>query len=280
MANLTKPLALLYLLIFLSCGAWLAYKLPQVATQVDFDVFSLLPKNQKNVYAEQALTKISAQGQNALIFLIKGSDISITTTAAQQLIKKLETLGLAQTNINANLDDLKKLYLDHRFGLATPADLTILALADNENKFWYQRSLALAFSMTGQALTWKEDPFGLFSNWLLELGRMTKFRPQDGLLTYTAANDQHYIAVQMLAKHSAFSASAAQVINTQVENVINQLNTQYNVQILRSGVLFHTAYAAHQVEHEIKFISTISMIAIVLLITLVFIVNHINILMI
>lgn len=269
MANLTKPLALLYVLICLSCGAWLAYQLPQIASQVDFDVFSLLPKNQKNLYAEQALTKISTKGQNAVVFLVKGADIHITSSVARQLIKKLETLGLVQNDIYANVDDLKQLYLDHRLGLVTAADLARLALADNENTFWYQRSLALAFSMTGQALTWQEDPFGLFSNWLLELGQITKFRPQEGLFTYTTANDQHYIAIQMLVQHSAFSVTEAQMINAQVEKVIKQLSGQSQVQILRSGVLFHTAYAADQMEHEVTLMSTISMIAIVLLITLV-----------
>lgn len=313
--NLTKRLALFYLFAFLSCAGWFCYQLPKVMANIDFDLLSLLPKEQRNIYAEQALNKLSAQGQNAVILLVQGRDSTTTLSTAQALINQLQSAGLSTAHLQTNLDEFKKLYFAHRFGLITSADLATLTqisascttvkhepntkytqhknpsvykvqddsaqrttqyfdhaagCAEDATHQWYQRSLANAFSITGQALTWSDDPFGLFSNWLMQLGQITKFRPQENFLTYTAPDGWHYVLLQMTTTQSALAVSDAKTIGTRVEEVIKTLTKNHDVKILRSGVLFHTAYAAQQAEHDITTISIISTIGIVLLIMLVF----------
>ena len=238
---------------------------------VDTDLLALLPRDERNPAAEQALNTLATHGERQLVILLGSKDIEQAQRAAEwyQIALKDAKLPLKSQTANASLDTLTALYAPYRQGLLSDTDRRWLAQSNQNDQV--QRALSLAYGAFSQgSLPWRDDPFGLFNNWLMTLGEASPVRPEgDTLMLHSG--DRHYAVLLFSLTDSAFSRHAQQAVQQGLQNADEILQREeIGVEVLRAGVVLHAAAAAQQAEAEISIIGVGSLLASLALVWLIF----------
>jgi len=237
--------------------------------QIDTDLLALLPIDERNPHAEAALKTLTQHGERELVLLLAAPDIAMAQRAARQVRENLRDSPLTPQAPQAQIDAMRVLYFPHRAGFVTDQDLRWLANADQPAQM--QRALALAYQLfAGGTLNWRDDPFGFFGNWMLQLGAASPARPYGDMLT-VQTKDRHYAVLLYQLKQSAFSSDLQMRLAADLATVRNELAEQLpDVQLLRAGVVLHATAAAQQARFEMSLIGSGSLICCVLLAWFVF----------
>ncbi|QWD91639.1 MMPL family transporter [Polynucleobacter sp. MWH-Braz-FAM2G] len=265
--NYSKSLAAGFLAITLGLLAWTIFNFSNIASHVDSNIFSLLPKSDRNQIAKEFIERIGKNGEKSLVILV-GSNSLETSLAAEKrlrdLIKELPVVSASSENYSEFLAKLTA----HRSGLLTSDD--IAHLNTESSNFWVERSNALAYALGSSVVPWKDDPFGLLNDWLYKLGKTSKVRPYGDSLV-AQGSDRSYVVVPLRVDDSVNSMNSQIHLADSLNIAINSTKDKFpEVEIVKSGVIFFAAATSKSVEKDISLIGLVSGTLALTLILLVF----------
>ncbi|WP_428773794.1 MMPL family transporter [Vibrio sp.] len=266
-------LALAWLVIVTLCAAllvkhtWLAERMP-----IETDILKLLPTDQQNPLAERAFGQVSQSVSDQVVFLLSSEQTEPLFSAAKQLQANMSASGYF-AEVSGKITPQQQStwsghYFEQRFQQLTETQRQRLSQQPQ-----HQRELALQqvynpfAGVTGQELS--QDPFLLFREYLAQLGELGgQFKLQDGYLVQQQAG-RHYLLMSARLTDSPYSMHSQQLVPL-VDRWQLQLAQQFQVDMLRTGVLFYADFGTRSAKQEISTIGAVSLAGIVLLVLLVF----------
>jgi len=269
----TSILALIWLIIVISCVAVLAQKiLTGKPLPIETNILALLPKNQQDPIAQQAFDKVAHTMSNNVLFLLEGDDKSQLIKAAGQFENDLSKLDLfSDITGKISASDQKtwaNFYYSKRFQLLTKEQEERLTTSFSHQTQYVVQSLYNPFSgVTGQELS--HDPFLLFRDYLKSLSSLSgDFQIDQGYLS-KSHNGQFYILFSALLKHSPYALTTQNklVDLTEVEMTVTH---HFSVNVLHTGMVFYAAYGTQNAKSEISTIGLGSLIGIITLLLIVY----------
>ncbi|PKG78978.1 transporter permease [Shewanella sp. Actino-trap-3] len=247
----------------------------QQGAHIQTDILAMLPHLQQDKLTETALNKVEQQLANQVYIAVIANNDSQAISAAKQLMISLEQqtqqpFTAIRSGADDHLQDLAKVYFEHRFGLLTPEQAHAI-----ETGHWRQllnaaqSQLYSAFGFANSQLL-SNDPLLMFPANLLALSPNSALRSQQGVLL-TDTVDGVAAIVMAKGRDSAFSPTAQQMQMQALESAFSQINQHYpEVSFLKAGALFHAIAATESAKQEISRIGLISMLGIILLVWLAF----------
>jgi predicted exporter len=247
----------------------------QQGAHIQTDILAMLPHLQQDKLTETALNKVEQQLANQVYIAINANNDSQAISAAKQLMSSLkqqtqQPFTAIRSGADDHLQDLAKVYFEHRFGLLTPEQAHAI-----ETGHWRQllnaaqSQLYSAFGFANSQLL-SNDPLLMFPANLLALSPNSALRSQQGVLL-TDTVDGVAAIVMAKGRDSAFSPTAQQMQMQALESAFSQINQHYpEVSFLKAGALFHAIAATESAKQEISRIGLISMLGIILLVWLAF----------
>ena len=173
--NSSKPLAALFLCTTLGLITWTALNIHVISGHLDNNVFSLLPKSERNIVAEEFIDRVAKNGERSLVVLLSSNNLETSLEAEKTFKSFIKSLDIKSTPPQDGYSEYLSKLLAHKSGLVTQEDVS--QLDSQSAAFWIDKSYAMAYSMGSSVIPWKDDPFGLLGDWLYRLGGVTKIRP-------------------------------------------------------------------------------------------------------
>ncbi|GGQ03606.1 MMPL family transporter [Shewanella litoralis] len=262
---------LLLLLAMLISGVWQW----QQGARIQTDILAMLPHLQQDKLTETALDTVEQRLANQVYIAILADSDNQAVNAAQQLMTSLQSqpqqaFNAIRSGADNQLEELAKVYFEHRFSLLTHQQAHALA-TDNWHELLAtaQNQLYSAFGFANSQLL-ASDPLLLFPANLLALSPNSKLRSQQGILL--TDTDSGVAAIVMAkGRDSAFSPTAQQQQILALQSAFSQITQQYpQIRVLKAGALFHAIASTESAKQEISKIGLISLLGIVLLVWLAF----------
>lgn len=264
----SKALAFIFILLTLGLLTWSLVNIKSIEGHIDNNVFSLLPKSERNIIAENFVNRVSSQGDKTLVVLIGSENIATALEAEKVFRSLIQGLELKKQSTEDNFSAYISLLKSHRSGLVTPEDISLLN--HESSKFWFEKSSMIAYSIGAQVVPWKDDPFGLLTNWLYRLGKNIKIHPYADSLVVDH-DGISYLVIPLEAKSSLESIQAQNDLADGLNSAITETTNQFHgVQFLRSGVVFIASDTARVTKNDISTIGLISAITALILIATIF----------
>ena len=266
--NSSKPFAAIFLAITLGIAIWAAFNFHVISGHLDNNVFSLLPKSERNVVAEEFIDRVAKNGERSLVLLIGSSNLETSLSAEKTFKSLISGLELENAPSQDGYSNYVSKLVSHKSGLVTPDDISLLN--SQPAVFWVDKSNAMAYSMGSSAIPWKDDPFGLLGDWLYKLGSTTKVRPYGkSLITEKAGTT--YVVLPMEVKSSIDSLSAQINLVDAINAAIDATKLKHQeVDVLKSGVIFFAADTSKTIQNDIALIGLISGVFALLLVIFIF----------
>ncbi|MDQ8022720.1 MAG: hypothetical protein REI94_12840 [Moraxellaceae bacterium] len=260
----------------LAAWAWLAITLllagvsllqwPQWKQRLDSDIFALLPHDQRDPRAEEALEQLARRGERQLVLMASSKDAQAARNAAHALREALKDQPLSEESSALDPAVLRDTLKPYRAGLLSDGDRNAL---NDAAEAWTARAAANAMNpVSTSGLGWNDDPYGLFGNWLLERAQASPARPVGDLLEVAEGGQTHAILNYRITGN-AFSLNVQKDIDAAVSAAIAAA-AKPEVTIRRAGVIMHAAATARAAEAELNLIGNGSMLGIVLVTLLTF----------
>ncbi len=275
-SGLWRTLFVTWLLLCLGVGIGVAV-IAQQGLHFETDLRALLPRDDSGALSEQAGEALFETGGDRLLLLLASPQKATTEAAADWLLARIRQQRLVQLETSAaaqNADAILDLYRQHRFSLLSPRQRESLQRGEAQRlatEAW--RGLYQPDSW-GRWLTPAEDPLNLFPGWMLALHPLPKGVELAGdylLLKSPTQPDQSFALIVASSEQTAFDLEAQQQLVAGLDRLGGELLARYpEVQLLRSGIVFHAAAAASQARREITLIGGGSALGIVLLYLLCF----------
>lgn len=263
-----KSLALAWALVVCMLLAHNAYLWLGKHIVPDTDILALLPVQKRDPVLQQSFTHMVEASQQRVIVLVGASSWADAQRAADAysavLATKKDLLQATQLTDQMQSDWLAK-FQQHSLILMTSKQEE--QLRTQPAQFWVDSALAKLYSpFSGPKLgAWRDDPFGLFGDWVQQRAQETPVRPRDGRL-FVANKDKQYVLLPLTLQIPAFSMSAQEVIAPlleQAKTAARQVTPQ--VEIITAGVVLHAAAAGEQASGEVSTIGLGSLAGIILL---------------
>ena len=240
----------------------------------DTDILALLPVLGRDPVLQRALPQMVEAAEQRVIVLIGATDWDDARRAAavyrQSIAPFPHLLSAAEAITERTRTDWLETFKNHRLTLLTSEDDT--ALRNQAPSYWVDRALAKLYSPFAgpQPLAWREDPFGLFNNWLLARAQETPVRPRDGELS-VSAGERHYVVLPLTLRVPAFALAGQQAVMPVLEQARQAVwQTTKGIEVIQAGVILHAAAAASQAQREMSIIGIGSMAGILFLIWMTF----------
>lgn len=266
--NFSKPLAALFLSVTIGLAIWVALNLQGISGRLDNNVFSLLPKSERNSLAEEFIGRVAKNGERSLVVLLSSNNLETSLEAEKTFRSLIKGLDVKSAPSQDGFAQYVAKLLTHQSGLITSED--IARLGSQSADFWVDKSNALAYSMGSSPIPWKDDPFGLLGDWLYQLGSITKVRPYGDSLVVNKAGIS-YVVLPMEVDASIDSISSQVKLADAINTAIGETKLQHQgVDILKAGVIFFAADTSKSIEKDIALIGCISGVFALLLIIFIF----------
>lgn len=268
-----KSLALAWALVVCMLLGHNAYLWLDKRIVPDTDILALLPVQKRDPVLQQSFTHMVEASQQRVIVLVGASSWADAQRAADAysavLATKKDLLQATQLTDQMQSDWLAK-FQQHSLILMTSKQEE--QLRTQPAQFWVDSALAKLYSpFSGPKLgAWRDDPFGLFGDWVQQRAQETPVRPRDGRL-FVANQDKQYVLLPLTLQVPAFSMSAQEVIVPlleQAKTAARQVTPQ--VEVITAGVVLHAAAAGEQASGEVSTIGLGSLAGIILLMWLSF----------
>jgi predicted exporter len=266
-ARAHRLLAWCWLAFLLAAAAVLASGWAQWAGRIDTDLLALMPRDERRPVHEAALKALAARGEGQLAALVSARDESATRKAAALARGALAGSGLVERK--SETVSPADFYLPWRHGFLSAADRDWLRTVTPEAA--RARALGLAYApFTPGALSWQDDPFGFFGNWLASLAEVTPLRLSGGELM-VEHEGRHYAALIYSLPHSAFAADFQHKLVARLDEARARVrDADPDARFLAVGVVLHAAAATRQAENEMRLIGVGSLLGTFFLIGFVF----------
>ncbi len=234
----------------------------------DTDILALLPVQERDPILQQSFSHMVEASQQRVIVLVGASDWADAKRAADAysgvLASRKDLLQGTQLTDQMQNDWLEK-FQQHRLTLLTSQQEE--QLRSEPAQFWVDTALTKLYSpFAGPKLgAWRDDPFGLFSEWVQQRAQETPVRPRDGKL-FVAGKDKQYVLLPLTLQIPAFSMSAQDVIVPLLDKARSAaLEVAPQAEIITAGVVLHAAAAGEQASGEVSTIGLGSLAGIILL---------------
>ena len=266
--NSSKTLAVLFLSTTLGLAIWAALNIHAISSHLDNNVFSLLPKSERNVVAEEFIDRVAKNGERSLVVLLSSSSLEVSLEAEKTFKSLIKALDVKSAQSQDGYAEYISKLLVYKSGLVTSEDI---ALLDGQPAaFWVDKSNAIAYSMGSSPIPWRDDPFGLLGDWLYSLGGVTKVRPYGESLVVERAGIS-YVALPMEIDASVESLSSQVVLADAINMAIGETKSKHQgVEILKTGVIFFASDTSKSIQSDISLIGLISGISALLLVIFIF----------
>jgi predicted exporter len=266
--NFSKTLAVLFLSVTLGFAIWAALNTHVISSRLDNNVFSLLPKSERNVVAEEFIDRVAKKGERSLVVLLSSGNLETSLEAEKTFKSLIKSLDIKKTQSHDGYAEYVSKLLVHKSGLVTSEDISLLD--SQPAAFWVDKSNAIAYSMGSSPIPWRDDPLGLLGDWLYSLGSVTKIRPYGDSLVVERAGVS-YVALPMEIDSSVESLSAQVVLADAINSAIGETKLKHQgVEILKTGVIFFATETSKSIKSDISLIGLISGISALLLVMFIF----------
>lgn len=238
---------------------------------IDTDIMSLLPHDKRDPVAESALEHMAVAGEKRVLVLVGAKTAEQARVAGDAYAAQLSRLPL---KISYQVDgqqmaQWRDFFSRYRGHLLSPEQIE--AVNKQTPAQWQQQALqALSSPAPAVGLSWRDDPLGLFNQWMINQAGTQKVRVNEGRLWLTAEGREW--AVLMLSLHdSPLSLANQGIIMPGLQSAQAAAHkTAPDVQIIEAGVLQFAAAASDQAQSEISIIGTGSMLGVVVLVFVTF----------
>lgn len=264
----SKTLAVLFLAATIGLAIWTALNFQVLSSRLDNNVFSLLPKSERNVVAEEFIDRVAKKGERSLVVLLSSGNLETSLEAEKTFKSLIKSLDIKKTHSHDGYAEYVSKLLVHKSGLVTSEDISLLD--SQPAAFWVDKSNAIAYSMGSSPIPWRDDPLGLLGDWLYSLGGVTKIRPYGDSLIVERAGVS-YVALPMEIDSSVESLSAQVVLADSINAAIGETKLKHQgVEILKTGVIFFATETSKSIKSDISLIGLISGISALLLVMFIF----------
>ena len=239
----------------------------------DTDILALLPVQKRDPILQQSFTHMVEASQQRVVVLIGAADWADAQRASDAYESVLATRKdlLQGTELTDQMqNDWMAKFQQHSLTLLTSQQEVQLRMQPAE--FWVDSALAKLYSpFSGPKLgAWRDDPFGLFGQWVQERAQETPVRPRDGRL-FVANKDKQYVLLPLTLAVPAFSMDAQRVVVPLLEQAKAAAHAAVpKAEIITAGVVLHAAAAGEQASGEVSTIGLGSLAGIILLMWLSF----------
>ncbi|WP_353189357.1 MMPL family transporter [Pandoraea pnomenusa] len=251
----------------LALGLWL---LTVRHLPLQTNVLSLLPATERNPVAEAAVDHLAGSVSDRVVVLLGAKDANAARSAAARFDALARASGdfvSVQGQVPAfDPAFLTDFYQPHRFQLLSREDRAALeaqtrrAVADVGLP-----PLSLANSPFGLTAP-DDDPFGWLDRWLAQLpfGQL-RMLPDNGWIS-ARQDDRTWVLVVLQTRGTAFDSQVQQRVVRFFDAAQSALRKEApEVQVLRSGAIFHAAAARSQAEMELHRIGIVATLGVALL---------------
>lgn len=266
---MTNRIAWLWLIVVMALFVHNAWMWGSGKASVDTDIQALLPADERNPLAAHALERMASNSAQQVVALIGGDDWETSKRAASAFVQTLSgsPISLDSTNIK-QADHWQQFYRQHQLALLTGDGQT--ALQREPPTYWFERSASLLYSPMRSGLGWRDDPFGLFGDWMMARALQTPVRPIDGHLVIER-DGQRYLVLPMTLHGQVFSTQLQSAVIPVLQRArAAAQNAAPQADILLAGVILHAAAAADTAQQEMSTIGLGGTIGILLIMLLVF----------
>lgn len=263
-----KSAAWAWLFLVLLVGSLLGLQWQQSAPKLATDILAMLPQ-EDSALKQQALKQMAAHAERQVLVLIGAQDAEQSRQAAdryQQLLAQAP-VQIRHRLADDELQQWQQFFSQHYQGLLSQADRQALQMPDKT--YWQQRALQSLQAPVSGGLSFAQDPFGLFQNWLISRPAGLKLSLNQQRL-WLATEDRQWAVLILQLDGEPLSLDYQQQLLPQLQQAEQQLHQQFKVELLQTGVILYASAAASQAQQEISSIGLISTLGIVLLLLLLF----------
>lgn len=269
-------------LIIVSCfilfstfvGGLFIYQVQQ-GLLIETDLQALTPHDSQNELIQLAGERLFNKFGNKIILLIGAGDKENALDAAQKAEGLLrESKGfqwLAADNTGSPHLQMLEVLKQHRHTLLSNEQRAQLVAGNfDEIKTKALRSL-YSLNSWSNIITPAEDPLNLFNDYIMPL--ISGDDEQSVERGYPVLNSEtkSYVLLTATISDGSFNLNAQKEVDGAISNMIAEISDMYpDIEILKSGVVFHAAEAAGKAQSEVSVIATVSILGIVVIFLLVF----------
>jgi predicted exporter len=222
---------------------------------IETDLLALLPRDERDAAAEEALRHLADSASRSIVVLVTGptEDVSQAAADVYAVALKSERLRPVPSRTALSLDELA-VYRDR---LLTPSQRARLERSSPEEL--EQLALMQLQQPVGQRLgDFRDDPLALFPEFLRERAQATKVRPVNGHLMADRS---------VLLRFELVGAAFALDGNAHLANALEAAKAVVpaGVEVLAAGVPLFAEAAATQANGEVSTVGTGSLLAILLI---------------
>jgi predicted exporter len=234
---------------------------------LDTDILALLPVQERDAVLQQAFTRMVDANQQRLIVLVGADDWEHAHRAADAYFNVLARHPALLQSADPITDPREwlALFQPRRLALLTPqaeADLR-----SRSKQYWTDIALAKLYSPFAglNPGAWRDDPFGLFTDWIQARVRETPVRPRDGRL-FVSDGQRQYVVMPFTLRVPAFSIAAQKAVMPLLEQARQAtLKAVPQAETVAAGVILYAAAAGAQANLELSIIGFGSLVGIIVL---------------
>lgn len=245
---------------------------------IDTDLRALLPRDTQNELVQQASDRLMKKVGNRIVLLLGSADLSEAINAAkivEQELMKSESLLWPGSKITSDQSfEIIARYKQYRHHLLSEKNRD--ELSSGNEKFITDRAVRLLYGLESwsRVTSPAEDPLGLLNEYILSLSENNNVHSiNDGIVVLDALDmdGRFYALLTANLGSDALDMSVQQAMTVAIENILRQLKRDFpDVNMLKSGMVFHAAQAAEQAKKEATIISLGSAIGIIILFVFAF----------
>ncbi len=262
--------AFILLVLTVAYGMWHAL---EAGLEFETDLQALLPQADDSQLAQRAGQRLFDYGGDKIVLVIASPGRENALAAADLATRLLRDSPLLQTeNIAARseqaMEAMERL-VPHRFHLLSERQRQ--ALDSGGASSLAQQALRDLYTPRGwgRSVSLQQDPLNLLQEYLSTLQTGPQHAELAGehlLLRSVERPEWSYVMLAARSRNSALDLDAQQAVVEAVDALEQSLQGEYrDIQLLRSGIVFHAAAAARQARSEIAIIGSGSAIGIILL---------------
>ncbi len=267
--------AVLWVVILLSMVGYSGWRATQ-GPVFDTDIFSLFPKEKQSETARYAQQKITEGFGQKIFVLIGDKDKIRAVNAAHDYQKALGNVaGVDVDNMGKNSARMRKLIeklAQHQSGLLTPKQRQMLEEGDVEA---IRNQVLLQLYGIGALPLFSDithDPLTLFSHYIQDklLSTLNHFEMVEDVAV-VADEGVYYAYIGLTLNESAFHLDFQERAKQGLDTIEKEIKQAYpEVEIIRSGLLFHLFNGSQMAQDEISWMGSLSFIGTCLVLILAF----------
>lgn len=243
-----------YLLLF---GQW----------HIETNLLSILPhssQQQDFSAAEQALFKQKSQ---QLVILISGANALEAHHALAVSVNDIANVALLPTP-EPSLSSIAEFYTPYRHNFLTPSYLASIDNSQALQQLATNQVIQLANPFVSATIA-SAPRLNLADYLQVALSNLSDIEFYQGV-AFVNAQDQRYFMTRLQVSLDGLDLNASTHTATKLQQLFSEISTTQQVELLYSGILFHTAESTAQAKTEISTFGVVSVIAVLLLIWVVF----------